>query len=323
MSRPKVYITRRIPEQAVHRIYEVCEYEMWDSEEIQVPFEVLLEKVKDVEGIYANVSDRISREVIDAAPDLKVISTMAVGYDNIDVPYAAQKGIRIGHTPDILTETTADLTFALLMATARRIYEGVEHVKQGKWKSWSPMLLTGQDLYQATIGIIGMGRIGEGVARRATGFDMNILYHNRTRNERAEAKLGAVYASKEELLRNSDFVVVLAPGTQGGIPLIGKEELDLMKRTAILINSSRGSNVDEEALYEALKNNRIYAAGLDVFAKEPVSPDHPLLRLPNVVPLPHIGSASIATRINMAVRAADNMICGLFGQAMPSELKVK
>jgi lactate dehydrogenase-like 2-hydroxyacid dehydrogenase len=304
-------ITRRIPEEALNLIKEQADVFIWDYEEEPIPKQVLLEESKDAAGIFTNVGDPIDRELFEHAPLLKVVSTMAVGFDNIDINEATKRGIRVGHTPGILTETTADLTFALLMATARRISEADTFIREGKWMAWSPMLMTGQDIFGAVIGIIGMGRIGEGVARRAAGFNMNIVYHNRTRYPETEQSLNARYLSLDELLQESDYVVMLAPSTKETFHMIGERELGLMKPNSILINASRGTNVDEAALYHALKQGKIWAAGLDVFEKEPVTSDHPLLSLQNVVATPHIGSATIATRTKMAVLAAQNLLLGL------------
>jgi glyoxylate reductase len=311
LNRPKVVITRRIPEEALNLIKEQADVFIWDYEEEPIPKQVLLEESKDAAGIFTNVGDPIDQELFEHAPLLKVVSTMAVGFDNIDINEATKRGIRVGHTPGILTETTADLTFALLMATARRISEADTFTRDGKWMAWSPMLMTGQDIFGAVIGIIGMGRIGEGVARRAAGFNMKIVYHSRTRYPETEQSLNARYLSLDELLQESDYVVMLAPSTKETFHMIGERELGLMKPNSILINASRGTNVDEEALYHALKKGGIWAAGLDVFEKEPVTSDHPLLSLQNVVATPHIGSATIATRTKMAVLAAQNLLLGL------------
>jgi glyoxylate reductase len=320
MNKRKIVVTRKIPEQALERLKEHGEVYVWDYEEQPIPYEVLSEEIKDAAGLYTNVGDQIDKALLDQAPNLKVISTMAVGFDNINVEEAARRGITVGHTPGVLTETTADLTFALLMAAARRVVEGSEYVREGRWKSWGPMLLTGQDIYGATIGIIGMGRIGEGVARRAAGFNMNILYHNRSRRAEMEKSLNASYCSLDELLAKSDFVVLLAPGFAETRYMIGTAQFKLMKPNAVFINSSRGTNVDEAALYEALKNKEIWAAGLDVFEEEPVSQNHPLLTLPNVTVLPHIGSASVATRTKMALIAAENLIAGMENKELPFEV---
>ncbi|MFC4768117.1 2-hydroxyacid dehydrogenase [Effusibacillus consociatus] len=312
----KVVVTRRIPQKALDILEKHAEVYVWDSEEQPIPRHILLQEVEDAAGIFSILTERIDTEVFEQAPMLKVVSNMAVGVDNIDLAEATRRGIPVGHTPGILTETTADLTFALLMATARRLVDAVQFIKDGKWKSWSPMLLTGQEIYGATIGIIGMGRIGEAVAKRAAGFDMNILYHNRSRRPDVEKQLNAQYRPLEELLRESDFVVLLTPSTPETYRMMGEEQFNLMQPNAIFINTSRGKNVDETALYNALKEGKIWAAGLDVFDKEPIDPDHPLLSLPNVVALPHIASASIATRTKMAVLAAENLVAGIMGEKL-------
>lgn len=309
--KPKVYITRKIPSQILGKIKDSFDVTMWNEEETPVPREELERQIQTVDGLYCLLTESIDRELLEMAPNLKIISNMAVGYNNIDVESATEKGIMVTNTPGVLTETTADLTFALLMSTSRRIVESDRYLREGNWKTWSPMLLTGQDIYDATLGIIGLGRIGEAVARRAAGFNMNVLYHNRSRKLEAEQELGITYTSMETLLKESDFVCVLTPYTPETKNLIDREELALMKETAILVNTSRGGIVNEEALYLALKNEKIWAAGLDVFEEEPVSLGHPLLTLSNVVVLPHIGSASKKTRLKMADVAADNLIMGL------------
>ncbi|MDH4619847.1 D-glycerate dehydrogenase [Brevibacillus sp. AY1] len=317
--RPKVYITRRIPESAVAKLRESCEMDMWDETDVPVPREVLVDKIQAVDGLLCMLTETIDEDLLTRAKQLSVVSNMAVGFNNIDVDAATTKGILVTNTPGVLTETTADLTFALLMATARRIVEASDYVRKGNWKAWSPMQMTGQDIYGATMGIIGLGRIGEALAKRAKGFDMHVLYYNRNRKENAEKELGLEYASLERLLQVSDYVCVLAPYTPHTRNLIDKRELSLMKPTAILINTARGGIVNEAALYEALRDNKLWAAGLDVFEQEPVSLDHPLLTLPNVVTLPHIGSASIQTRTRMAELAAANLLQGVSGQ-MPTHL---
>lgn len=312
--RPKVYITRKIPDEIVSKIEAVCEVRMWQEEEKPVPREVLEKEIADADGLFCLLTESIDKALLDQAKDLKVISNMAVGYNNIDIEAAKEKGIRVTNTPGVLTETTADLTFALLMSTARRLVESTEYLKSGRWETWSPMQLAGQDIYGATLGIIGMGRIGEALARRAKGFDMNILYYNRSRKPVVEEELGLQYAEMDPLLQEADFVCIMTPYTPETNNLIGERELSLMKNTSILINTARGGIVNENALYDALKNGSIWAAGLDVFEQEPVPLDHPLLTLPNVVTLPHIGSASIKTRMRMAELAAENLILAIRNQ---------
>ncbi|MGC5327669.1 2-hydroxyacid dehydrogenase [Brevibacillus sp. SYSU BS000544] len=312
--KPRIFVTRRIPEQALCLLREQCEVSLWDEEDVPVPRDVLEREIENADGLYTLLTEKIDAPLLERAKKLKAISNMAVGYNNIDVQSATERGIIVTNTPDVLTETTADLTFALLMATARRLMEASYVLRAGEWKTWSPMMLAGQDVYGATMGIIGLGRIGEAIAKRAKGFDMKVLYHNRSQKPEAEERLGIIYSDMDELLRTSDYVVIMAPYTPETHHLIGERELDLMKKTGILINTARGGIVDEQALYDALVTKRIWAAGLDVFEVEPVSLDHPLLTLPNVVTLPHIGSASIATRVGMATLAADNLLRAVLGQ---------
>ena len=295
----KIYITRKLPEEIVEPLREKFDVHMWHSDNIAMTYEEIKTKAKDVHALWTMLSDNIDRALIESLPNVKVISNFAVGYNNIDIEAAKEHGVIVTNTPGVLTETTADLTFALLLATARRITEVEQEIRAGNWTSWSPMQYTGMDIFGATLGIIGMGRIGEAVARRAKGFDMNVLYHNRSRKLDAEEMYGFTYAELDELLKQSDFVVLLTPLTPETKGLIGERELNLMKKTAAIINVSRGGIVDEQALYEALVSKKIWAAGLDVFEQEPVPVNHPLLTLPNVTVSPHIGSASIRTRLAM------------------------
>ncbi|RXY99899.1 2-hydroxyacid dehydrogenase [Fictibacillus sp. S7] len=311
--KPKVYITRKIPKEVAEQIAEVCYVRMWEEEDIPVPRPVLQKELADSDGLYCLLTENIDSDLLDNAPRLRVISNMAVGYNNIDIETASERGIMVTNTPSVLTQTTADLTFALLMATSRRIVESSDFLRRGEWKTWSPMLLTGQDVYGSTLGIIGLGQIGESVAQRAKGFDMRVLYYNRSRKLEAEKQLGIQYTDMETLLKESDFICILTPLTPETRHLIGRKELSLMKNTSVLINTARGGIVDEEALYDALKEKEIWAAGLDVFEQEPVSMDHPLFTLSNVVTLPHIGSASFHTRMQMARLAAENLLTALFG----------
>lgn len=283
-------------------------------EEVPVPRERLLEEAKHADALLAMLADSIDEAVFTAGNQLKVVANLGVGFDNIDLKMASQKGIAVCNTPDVLTDTTADLAFALLMATARRLVEGTEMIKKNEWKSWSPLLLAGHDVHHKTIGIVGMGKIGETVAKRATGFDMKILYHNRTRKPEAEKALGAVYCSFDELVEKSDFIVCLTPLTNETRNMFTRETFKKMKKDAIFINVGRGPVVDEQALFDALVAQDIAGAGLDVFAKEPINADHPLLTLPNVVALPHIGSASVETRVTMMKLCLDNIIAVLKGK---------
>lgn len=312
--KPKIYITRKLPDQIVTKLSEICEISMWKEEDIPVPRKVLEREIEEIDGLYCLLTEKIDQSLLMKAKNLKIVSNMAVGYNNIDIQTATEKGVMVTNTPDVLTEATADLTFALLMATARRLVEASDYLRKGKWKTWSPMLLTGQNIYESTLGIIGLGRIGEAVARRAKGFNMNVLYYNRKPKIDAEKELGIQYVELESLLQKLDFICILTPYTAETKNLIDKEQFGLMKNSAILINTARGGIVNESSLYEALKNGQIKAAGLDVFEEEPVSLDNPLLSLPNVVVIPHIGSATERTRMKMATLAAENLLQGVLGQ---------
>jgi lactate dehydrogenase-like 2-hydroxyacid dehydrogenase len=272
--------------------------------------------VADIEGLYCLLTDRVDQDLLDAAPSLRVVSNMAVGYDNVDVDACTARGIPVGNTPGVLTDTTADLAFALLMAAARRIVEGADYVRAGKWKTWGPMLLMGQDVYSATLGVVGMGRIGRAVARRALGFDMRILYYDPYTPETA-LDLDATRLDMDTLLSESDFITLHVPLTEATHHLIGREQLQKMKPRARLINASRGGVVDHDALHAALQEGQIAYAALDVTEPEPIPADHPLLDLPNCIVVPHIGSASVATRTKMATMAAKNLVVGLRGEPMP------
>ncbi len=312
----KTLVTRWLPNEVIEKLQTVSRVTMWPEVDQPISREFLLREIEDADAVLSMLTDQIDTICMENAKKLRIIANMAVGYDNIDVREARARGIHISITPDILNETTADLAFGLLLSVARRIPESSVFLRQGKWHSWSPFLLAGQDVFGATLGIVGMGRIGEGVARRARGFAMRILYHNRTRREDVEERLGVSYQTFDELFRLSDFLVVLTPLTSQTHHLIGERELNLMKPTASIINVSRGSVVDEQALYTALFQKKIYGAGLDVFEQEPIAKNHPLLGLDNVVALPHIGSASIATRTRMAMLAAEN-ICAVLTDRNP------
>ncbi|WDH76024.1 MULTISPECIES: D-glycerate dehydrogenase [Exiguobacterium] len=309
----RIYITRRLPEEAVETLRDHYDVRMWEHEGQSVPREVLLKEAAAAHALWTMLSDTIDREVFETANNLEVVSNLAVGYNNIDLNAAKENGVIVTNTPDVLTETTADLTFGLMMMTARRLGEAERDLRAGEWKSWLPMGYVGMDLYQAKLGIIGMGRIGEAVARRARGFDMDVLYHNRTRRHESESMYGFTYAELDDLLEQSDFVIVLAPLTDETRGMLGAKEFAKMKETSIFINVARGEIIDEQALYEALKAKKIWGAGLDVFTKEPIDLDHPLLKLPNVTTLPHIGSASIRTRLAMMAlnrEAIENVLEG-------------
>jgi glyoxylate reductase len=314
MNKPYVFITRKIPEETLVELKKKAEIKMWPHEEDAVPREVLEEEAKKADGLLTMLSDKVDKELLDKASSLKVIANLAVGYDNIDISAAKKAGITVCNTPDVLTDSTADLAFSLILATARRIVESANYVKEGKWNSWGPLLLAGADVHHKTIGIVGMGRIGEAVARRAKGFDMRILYHNRKRKAEAELSLNAEYKEFHELLNESDFVVCLAPLTSETKGMFNREAFQSMKKSAIFINAGRGASVDEVALVEALQNQTIAGAGLDVFEKEPIDPGHPLLSMKQVVALPHIGSASVETRMKMSELACRNIVNILDGK---------
>jgi len=298
------------------RINSFCDAEVWEGE-LPPPREILLQKIHHAQGLVCLLTDKIDAEILNEAPSLRVISNYAAGFDNIDVAEAARRGIVVGNTPEVLTETTADFAFALMMAAARRIVEGDRYVRAGRWKTWGPMIFLGQDIYGATLGIIGLGRIGTAVARRAKGFGMKVLYYSRSKREQIENELGVEYAGFDRLLAESDFITAHVSLTPETYHLIGERELQKMKRTAVLINTSRGPVVDNMALYRALRDGKVAFAALDVSEPEPIPVGHPLLTMENVIITPHIASASVTTRTRMALMAADNLIAGLKGETLP------
>lgn len=315
--KPKVFITRMLPQKALDLILPACDAEVW-QDELPPPRDVLLAKVRDLDGLLALLTDKIDATLMDHAPKLKVVSNCAVGFDNIDVPAATQRGIAVGNTPGVLTETTADFAFALLMAAARRVVEGDRYTRAGKWKTWGLTVLLGQDVYGATLGLIGLGRIGAAMAKRATGFDMRVLYYDPFRREDLEKQLGITYADLDTVVRESDFVSVHTPLTNETRRLVNLDLLRKMKRTTILINTSRGPVVDQTALYQALRDGVIAGAALDVTDPEPIALNDPLLTLENCIIAPHIASASVTTRTQMATMAAENLRAGLRGERLPN-----
>jgi len=320
---PTVFVTRKIFKPALEILKAKTDVKIW-PEENPPPKDVIIKEVGNVDGLMCLLTDPIDKEVIEAGKNLKVISQVAVGYDNIDVKTATQRDIYVTNTPGVLTETTADFTWALLMAIARRVVEADKYVKLGDWKiPWGLMMMLGNDVHGKTIGIMGLGRIGSAVARRARGFSMRILYHDRKRKSDLEKELDAEYADFEFLLRNSDFVTLHVPLTDATHHMIGERELSMMKKTAYLINTSRGKVVDEAALYRALKGKKIAGAALDVFEKEPVDLNNRLLELNNVIVAPHISSASIETRIRMAIKAAENLVSVFEGKIPPNLINKK
>ncbi len=314
MSKPKVFVTRLIPEAGLAMVRNACDAEIW-PEDMPPPRDILLEKVRGMVGLLPLLADRIDGEVMDSAGNqLKIISNYAVGFDNIDIQAATDRGILVGNTPGVLTETTADLAFTLLMAAARRLGEGIDYIRAEKWKTFKPMELLGRDIHHATLGIIGMGRIGFEVARRARGFDMEVIYYDHRRVEKGETIGATMCRTLDELFERADFISLHVPLTPETHPLIDTAALAKMKDTAILINTSRGPVVDSDALYEALSSKKIAYAALDVTDPEPLPPDHKLMTLPNCLVIPHVGSATVATRSRMAVMAAENLLAGIRGQ---------
>ncbi len=314
---PRVIITRRPPADVLPHFEGSADVWMWPEDEV-IPRDRLLAEVATADGLYSMLTEAIDAELLDAAPNLRIVSNMAVGVDNIDVAECTKRGIPVGHTPDVLTETTADTAFGLLLMTARRFSEGVDYVKAGKWQTWDPELLLGRDVHSSTLGIIGLGRIGRAIARRGRGFDMQVLYHSRSRHPDAEADIGVVYRDLDALLAESDHVIVSIALSEATHHMIDAAALSRMKPTAVLVNVSRGPTVDPNALLAALRAGTIAAAGLDVTEPEPIPGDHPLLSLPNCVVIPHLGSSSLATREAMATLAARNLVAGLAGEPLPA-----
>jgi glyoxylate reductase len=318
MSKPNVFITRLIPGPGLEMIQEVAQMEVW-QEELPPPYEVLLEKIQGVDGLLCLLTDKIDRNLIQSAKDsLKVISQMAVGYDNIDVETATEFGIPVGHTPGVLTDATADFTWALLMSAARRVVEADRFTREGRWVTWGPTLLMGADVAGATLGIVGFGRIGQAVAKRASGFDMRVLYYDPHRSRDLEDELGVEFAPFDDLLRQSDFVSIHTWLSEDTHHLFSTEEFKRMKPTAILINSARGPIVDQAALYHALQSGEIAYAALDVTDPEPIPMDDPLLTLENIIIAPHIASSSSYARTKMATMATENLLAGLRGENLPN-----
>jgi glyoxylate reductase len=317
MSKPKVFVTRLIPAAGLDRVKAACDAEVW-TDPLPPPAATLRAKAAHCEGLLTLLTDKIDASLMDACPKLRVVSNYAVGFNNVDVPAATERGICVGNTPGVLTDATADLAFALLIAAARRVVEGHAYTLSDRWKTWEPMGHVGQDLVGKTLGIVGMGRIGVALAKRCRGgWGMNVLYNDPHRNDEAERELGAKRVDLDVLLAESDFVSVHANLTDGTRGLFDAAHFRKMKRTAVFVNTARGALVVEKDLHEALAGGVIFAAGLDVTDPEPPRPDNPLLRLPNCVVAPHVASATVATRAAMATIAADNLIAGLEGRKLP------
>lgn len=316
---PRVFVARVIPDDGLRLVTAACDAEVW-PDELPPPRDVLLAKVEGCDGVLTLLTDRVDDEFLDrAGPQLRVVSNYAVGFDNVDVAACTRRGVAVGNTPGVLTETTADLAFALLMASARRVVEGADYVRAGRWRTWGPMLLLGPDVHGATLGIVGFGRIGQAMARRASGFGMSVLYNDQVRlPDDVTGPLGATWTDLDELLARADFVSLHVNLTEEAHHLIDARRLALMKPTAILVNTSRGPVVDQRALADALRGGIIGGAALDVTDPEPIAPDDPLLSLPNCLVVPHIASASRATRGKMAEMAALNLLAGVRGEPLPT-----
>ncbi|MRH42768.1 bifunctional glyoxylate/hydroxypyruvate reductase B [Aquibacillus halophilus] len=314
--KPKVFISEPVPQEVEEYISKFCDYKIW-KEKYPIPKEILYKETKDIDGLMTP-KGVITEEFLENSPNLKIVSNIAVGYEAFDIKAMKERKVLGTHTPYVLDETVADLAFGLILMTARKLGELDQYVKSGKWHKSDNQKFLGQDVHHSTLGMIGMGRIGEKVARRATfGFNMNVLYHTRNRRPQLEESYGIKYSNIESLLENSDFVLLMLPLTDATYQLIGQEQFKLMKQSAFFINCSRGKIVDEKALIHALETKEISGAGLDVFEVEPVDKDNPLLKMQNVVTLPHIGSATEKTRFNMVMKAAENLVAGVTNQVPP------
>jgi len=312
MKKWKVFVTRRVPKPGLDLLEKECEIEVNPYDRVLTKEEII-RGIKGKGGLLCLLTDKIDKDILDTEPKLKMIANYAVGYENIDVKYATEKGIPVSNTPGVLTDTTADMAWALLFSTARRIVEGDKFTREGKFKGWGPTLMLGQDITGKTLGVVGAGRIGTAFALKSKGFGMKVLYCDVKRNEKIEKELGAKKVSLEELLKESDFVSLHVPLLSSTKHLIGEKELKIMKKTAVLINTSRGPIIDEKALVKALKEKWIFGAGLDVYENEP-NLEEGLIEIDNVVLQPHLASAGIETRTKMAIMAAENLIAGLKGK---------
>lgn len=314
-----VFVTRHLTSAAEEKLSAFCQAEYW-PEETPPGYQTLLEKTHYVDGLVCLLTDRIDAQLINQAQNLKVISQVAVGVDNIDLKAAASRNIPVGHTPDLLTDATADLTFALILAAARRLGETIDYARSGHWQTWGLTTLLGESIHAATLGIIGLGRIGQAVARRAAGFAMPILYTHTGDLPEVEQELGATRVSLNQLLENADFVSLHVPLNQTTRGMISAEEFKRMKPHAILVNAARGAVIDTDALVFALQSGQIGYAALDVTDPEPLPPTHALYQTPNAIIVPHIGSATRTTRDQMSLLAVDNLIAGLQGKPLPKAI---
>jgi len=315
MTKPKVVVARMTPGLEETEIWEQCDVWAWREDRICPP-EVLRQHVGDAEGLLVTSFDPVDEALLDAAPRLRVVSNYAVGVDNIDLPACTARGIPAGNTPGVVTEATADMAFALMLALSRRIKEADTFVKSRQWKTWSPFLMISNDVYGKTLGIVGMGRIGQAIARRAVGFEMRLLYHTRNRRPEAEERYGCTHVSYEALLRQSDIVVTIVPLTDATYHLVDAAAFARMKESALLVNVARGGVVDPKALYEALASKRIRGAALDVTEPEPIAPDDPLLTCDNLLVAPHVATGTWETRKLMTDLAVRNLMAGLQGRPL-------
>ncbi len=316
MTKPRVFMSREIFPEAIERVRAAAVAEVW-PDELPPPRDTLMEKVEGIDGLLCLLTDRIDGELMDAAgPQLRVISQIAVGFENIDVAEATRRGIPVGYTPGVLTHATADFAFTLMLAAGRRLVDGVRAVREGRWRTWHPLHFLGKEIHGSTLGIIGLGRIGLEMARRAAGFDMRVLYSTLTRREEVEREYPLVYADMETLLRESDFVSLHVNLTDETYHMMGDDQFALMKPTAVLVNAARGPVVDPRALYRALRDGQIAAAGLDVTEPEPIPRDDPLLTLDNCIIAPHVASASVEARREMSRISAQNLLNGLAGERL-------
>lgn len=310
---PRVFASRELPGNALERLREVVDVQVWPLQD-PPSYAELVKAADGAMGLATMLPDRVDADLFDSSPSVRIVSNLAVGFDNIDVAAATERGVVVTNTPGVLYEAVADLAFSLLLGAARRVVEGDRIVREGGWPAWRPNFLLGKELYGSTLGLLGLGAIGEAVGRRARGFGMHTIYYSRTRKPETETELGLEFVDFEGLLRRSDFLSVhvsLSPQTRG---MLGAEQLALMKPDAIIVNTARGPIIDQDALVEALSGKRLGGAGLDVFSVEPISTDDPLLKLDNVVVAPHVGSATLTTRTRMANLVVDNLIAYFKGQ---------
>jgi glyoxylate reductase len=317
MAKPRIFVTRGLVGNGLERLARSAEVTVWPDLDPPPP-DALREHAARSDGLLTTIADRIDAAFLDAAPSVRVVSQLAVGYDNIDVAAATERGVLVCNTPGVLTDATADLAFALMLAHARRLFAGDRALRNGEWGEWSPVFMLSHDLHGKTLGIVGLGAIGRAVAERAKGFKMPLLYWSRSRKPDTEAELGAQWRELDDLLREADYISINLALSEESRGLIGEREIGLMKPDAVLVNTARGPIVDQDALYRALVAKRIGGAALDVFAQEPLPVDHPLLALENVVVSPHVGSATYETRARMTDLAVDNLLAFFAGQRPPA-----